>query len=90
MSPADIAAQCVQQINLVGDDAKIMLNMKGRCNAKMQKRLCPGGPIGHINGEDMTDPERRVVVCFGAMDVLAFLAAKGLIEAVGPDGKSIV
>ena len=57
-----------------------MICMRGRCNKSMTKRLMPKGPVGRINGEDMTDPENRIIVFFGAMDVLAFLTARGLVE----------
>lgn len=80
MTPTDLASQCVEQLNLVGDKAEIMLTMQGRCNKSMTKRLAPGGPVGRINGEAMGEPAGRIVVFFGAMDVLAFLAAKGLVK----------
>lgn len=86
MNVPDLAAQCVQQINLVGNDAKIVLVLPGKWGTSETRHLCPGGPIGRINGEDM---DGGVVVTFGALDVLAFLAAKGLIAAVGPDGKPV-
>lgn len=88
MTPNDLAAKCVQQINLVGPTAEIMLTMNGRCNKSMTKRLFPKGPVGRINGEDMTSPG-RVVVFFGAMDVLAYLTAQGLVIAIGPDGEKV-
>ena len=90
MKVNELAVHCVQQINLVGPAAEILLVLPGRCNQSMKKRLAPGGPVGRINGEDMASTAPHVVVFFGAMDVLAWLTANGLIEAVGPDGKNIV
>ncbi len=90
MNIPDLAKQCVEQINLVGNDAQIALVLPGRWTKSGNKRLCPGGPLGRINGEDMTSQGTRLVVFFGAMDVLAFLTARGLIQAVGPDGQNLV
>ena len=74
MTLEDLAAQCVQQIDLAGPKAEVLVTMRGRCNKTMRKRFCRGGPVGRINGEDMTDPRNRVVVFFVAEDLLAFLA----------------
>ncbi len=90
MNVAELAKHCVNQINLVGGGAKISLVLPGKWGNSGRKRLCPGGPWGEINGEAMGERRPSLVVSFGAMDVLAFLAARGLIETVGPDGKSLV
>ncbi len=79
MKIAELAEQCVQQIDLVGNDAKICLVLPGKGSKSGKKRLCPGGPVGEINGEAMGAVTPSVIVFFGAMDVLAFLAARGLV-----------
>lgn len=90
MNVTELAAQCVRQINLAGNDAQIALVLPGKWGKRDTKRLCPGGPVGRINGEDMTSNGTRLVVFFRAMEVLAFLTARGLAKAVGPDGEEIV
>lgn len=90
MNVSELAAQCVRQINLVGNDAVICLVLPGKWGKSDTKRLAPGSPIGRINGDAMDEARPAVVVTFAAMDVLAWLTAKGLIKAVGPDGKSVL
>jgi hypothetical protein len=89
MTPAELAEQCVGQINLVGNGAEVCLVLPGKWGKTDRKRLCPGGPVGQITAEAMGEARPSVVVFFKAMDVLAFLAAKGFIKAVGPDGKDL-
>lgn len=90
MTPAELAERCVGQINLVGNGAEVCLVLPGKWGKTDRKRLCPGGPVGQITGEAVGERKPSLVVFFKAMDVLAFLAAKGLIKAVGPDGKDLV
>lgn len=90
MNIGDLVKRCVEQINLQGNTAEIVMVLPGKCNKSMTKRLCPGGPIGQINGDAMGESGPAVVVFFGAMDVLAFLTSRGLVKAVGPDGKDLL
>ena len=52
--------------------------MPGRLGKSDRRKLCQSGPTGRIVGEL---PGRRIVVLFDAMDVAAFLTAKGFIRA---------
>lgn len=88
MNIPELAAQCVTSINQSGNNARIIVTLPGTWGKRDTRRLCRGGPVGRINGEDATDPA-RLIVSFGALDVLAFLTARGLIQAVGPDGQRI-
>ena len=89
MNVTELAAACVRQINLAGNNARVCLVLPGRWGKRDTRRLCPGGPIGEITGEAMGESRPSLTVHFGAMDILAFLTARGLIEAVGPDGRSL-
>lgn len=74
----DLAMKCREQMARVGNEALIFLVLPGKWGKTDRKRLCRGGPWGHINGEDMTG--NGVVVSFRAIEVLAFLAARGLVR----------
>jgi hypothetical protein len=72
MTPSELMDQCRRQLELAGTDAKVMLSMEGCCNKRMMRQFAPGGPVGRINGDDMSR-FGFIVVFFGAQELLTYL-----------------
>ncbi len=79
MTPQAIAKQCRDQMALAGEGTVIVLIVPGKWGRSDRKRLCPGGPIGHICAD--AEPG-KLVVNFPAKEVLAYLEKLGLAGEV--------
>lgn len=89
MKVEELAAKCVEALNR--KLKKVLLVIPGSQPRGHRVRLIRGKsrakcPMGEIVGWEDDPP--RTVAYFEAMSVLAFLAAKGLIEVRGQEGNS--
>jgi len=70
MELKELIEYCKMQLK---NGSRVMLSLPGTMNQSGKKRFPCGGPIGEINGEDMTAANSRVLVFFDAQELLTFL-----------------
>jgi hypothetical protein len=78
MNIQDLARKVIDVLERHGTKATLTLVMPGRWGKRDTKRLCPGGPVGRI----VSDASGSLLVSFDALDLSAFLTARGFLNLV--------
>lgn len=78
MTLKELATQAIKAINETPKpiEPKITLIIPGVWRKSNKRRLCNGGPVGDI----VEETTNGLTVIFDAVDVLAFCAAKGVVN----------
>jgi hypothetical protein len=86
MTPAELAAMAVKNLN--AGLSRVQLVIPRRAGGGRRVRVFGGRPslFGELCCENA---EGKAVVWVDALSLLAWMTARGLIDAIGPDGQSI-